>query len=59
MQNHHPTQEEITPIDTTREIFISRIDNLYQQTPIVLTVNAVNSSLVAVVLASYMEQTLW
>src|SRR6516165_4751122 len=59
MQNHHPTHEEITPTDTTREVFISQIDNLYQQTPIVLTVNAVNSSLVAVVLASYMGQTLW
>jgi len=59
MQNHHPAQAEITPTDTTREIFISQIDNLYQQTPIVLTVNAVNSSLVAVVLASYMGQALW
>jgi signal transduction histidine kinase/CheY-like chemotaxis protein len=59
MQNHHPTQEEITPTDTAHEIFISQIYNLYQQTPIVLTVNAVNSSLVAVVLASYMGQTLW
>jgi len=59
MQNHHPTHEEITPTDTTHEIFISQIDNLYQQTPIVLTVNAVNSSLVAVVLASHMGQALW
>jgi len=59
MQNHHPAQAEITPTDTTREVFISQIENLYQQTPIVLTVNAVNSSLVAVVLASYMGQTLW
>ena len=42
----------------SREIYSARIDALYQQTPIVLTVNIVNSALVAAVLASYMGQTL-
>ena len=59
MKNHHRTQQKIKSIDSSEEIYISQIDTLYQQIPIVLTVNAVNSSLVAVVLASYMGQALW
>jgi signal transduction histidine kinase/CheY-like chemotaxis protein len=59
MQNHHPKQQEIKLTDVTREIYITQIETLYQQTPMLLTVNLVNSSLVAVVLASYMGQALW
>jgi signal transduction histidine kinase len=37
----------------------AQIQALYQHTPMVLTVNLVNSALVAIVLASYMGQTRW
>ena len=46
-------------IDSTEAIYIARIAALYRQTPMVLTVNVVNSALVAVVFASYMGHTLW
>ena len=59
MQNHHPTQDKIKSINFTKDIYSSQIDTLYQQTPIVLTVNVVNFSLVAMVLASNMGQALW
>src|SRR6266478_4344803 len=41
------------------EIYTAQIQALYEHTPMVLTVNVVNSALVALVLASYMEQTRW
>jgi hypothetical protein len=59
MKHHHSAQEGVKAFDVTEEIYVSQIDTLYQQTPMVLTVNLVNSSLVAVVLASYMGQALW
>ena len=59
MENHHPTSEEFKSIHVTNEIYNTQIDTLYRQTPIVLIVNVLNSSLVAVVLASYMRQALW
>ena len=59
MKNHHSAKEGITPFDITKRIYVSQINTLYQQTPVVLTVNLVNSSLVAVVLASYLGQGLW
>ena len=59
MKNHHPAQEKIKSIDFAHEIYISQIETVHQQIPIVLTVNVINSSLVAVVLASYMGQALW
>ena len=59
MKNHHSAQKGIKLFDVTKEIYVSQIDTLYHQTPMVLTVNLVNSSLVAVVLASYMGQALW
>ena len=59
MKNHHSAQKGIKLFDVTKEIYVSQIDTLYHQTPMVLTVNLVNSSLVAVVLASYMGQGLW
>lgn len=40
-------------------IYAAQIQALYQHTPIVLTVNAVNSALVSIVLASYLGQTRW
>jgi hypothetical protein len=40
-------------------IYAAQIHALYQHTPMVLTVNVVNSALVAIVLASYMGQTWW
>jgi signal transduction histidine kinase/ActR/RegA family two-component response regulator len=58
-KNHYSRKEGIKPSDITEEIYVSQINTLYQQTPMVLTVNLVNSSLVAVVLASYMGQALW
>ena len=59
MENHHPTSEGFKSIHVTNEIYNTQIDTLYRQTPIVLIVNVLNSSLVAVVLASYMRQALW
>ena len=59
MNYHYRTQEKIIPIGFNREIYDAQIDTLYQQTPMVLTVNLLNSSLVAVVLTSNMGQALW
>ena len=42
-----------------REISAAQFLALYEHMPMVLTVNVVNSALVALVLASYMEQTRW
>ena len=42
-----------------REISAAQFLALYEHMPMVLTVNVVNSALVAVVLASYTEQTRW
>jgi signal transduction histidine kinase len=41
------------------EISAAQISALYQHMPMVLAVNVVNAGLVALVLASYMEQTRW
>jgi hypothetical protein len=46
-------------IDAKREIYTAQIRAVYQHIPMVLAVNIVNSALVALVLASYMEQTRW
>jgi hypothetical protein len=59
MKYHHQTQGKIIPIDTNREIYEAQIDTLYQQTPMVLTVNLLNSALVAVVLTSGMGHAVW
>src|ERR1700745_1139501 len=56
---NNSAKARINQVYLATEIYISRIDTLYKQTPMVLTVNFVNSSLVAVVLASYMGQALW
>jgi hypothetical protein len=45
--------------DLDREISAAQFQALYEHMPMVLTVNVVNSALVALVLASYMEQTRW
>src|SRR5436190_17046756 len=44
---------------TINAIYVAQIRALYQHIPIVLLVNAVNSALVAVVLASYKGQIWW
>ena len=44
-------------ININDKIYTAQIRALYQHTPMVLTVNVVNSALVALVLASYMEHT--
>ena len=44
---------------TTNGIYVAQIRALYQHIPIVLLVNIVNSTLVAIVLASYKGQTWW
>src|SRR6516162_899188 len=59
MNYYHQTQRKIIPIISNREIYETQIDTLYQQAPMVLTVNLLNSSLVAVVLTSSMGQALW
>src|ERR1700756_84941 len=59
MKNHHWAPAKPRSDDFSNEIYVSQIDTLYRQIPIVLSVNGVNSSLVAVVLASYMGQALW
>jgi signal transduction histidine kinase/ActR/RegA family two-component response regulator len=59
MPNFQLTQRKKKSNDATSEIYLAQIDALYQQTPIVLTVNVVNSFLVAMVLASYKGQALW
>ena len=59
MQNCDPTRAQITSDDISRKIYIAQIDTLYKQTPIVLIVNIVNSSLVALLLASYMGQVIF
>jgi signal transduction histidine kinase len=59
MKHHRSAQEGVTLFDATAQIYRSQIDTLYQQTPTVLTVNMINSSLVAVVMASYTGQELW
>jgi signal transduction histidine kinase/ActR/RegA family two-component response regulator len=46
-------------ININNKIYTAQIEALYQHTPMVLAVNIVNSALVALVLASYMEQTRW
>lgn len=43
----------------TSGIYAAKIQAVYQHTPIVLTVNVVNSALVSIVLASYMGQSRW
>jgi len=59
MKNHYSTQKQMKSNASTVEIYNAQIDTLYQQTPMVLTVNAVNSFLVGVLLAYYMGQALW
>jgi signal transduction histidine kinase/ActR/RegA family two-component response regulator len=49
----------VTRIIKNNEIYTSQVDRLYNQTPMVLTVNLVNSALVAVVLALYSGETPW
>jgi signal transduction histidine kinase len=46
-------------IKTNNGIYIAQIRAVYDHIPMVLVVNVVNSGLVALVLASYMEQTTW
>ena len=46
-------------INENQEIFAAQIRALYRHTPMVLAVNVVNSGLVALALASYLEQTRW
>ena len=50
---------DVKRIDANSEVYSAQIDRLYHQTPLVLTVNVVNSALVALVLASYLGQTPW
>ena len=46
-------------IGTNNEVYSAQVNRLYHQTPMVLTVNLVNSALVAVVLASYSGEAQW
>ena len=54
MHNRNSTQERTQSISLSNKIYRDQIDTLYRQTPIVLTVNVVNSALVALLLASYL-----
>ena len=53
------TRSPAKPRKFENEISAAQIWALYQHMPMVLAVNVVNSALVALVLASYMEQTRW
>ena len=46
-------------ININNEIYAAQIRAVYQQTPMVLIVNVVNSALVALILGSYAEHTGW
>src|SRR5260370_41751323 len=46
-------------ININDKIYTAQIRALYQHTPMVLAVNVANSTLVAVVLGSYLEQARW
>jgi len=52
-------RQGIWGISNNQEIFTAQIQALYRHTPMVLAVNIINSGLVALVLASYLEQTRW
>lgn len=52
-------RSDVNRIDANSEVYNAQIDRLYHQTPMVLIVNVVNSTLVAAVLASYLGQTPW
>jgi signal transduction histidine kinase len=56
-EHYTPSTLEHRKIDD--KIYAAQIQALYQHMPMVLAVNVVNSALVALVLASYMEQTRW
>jgi signal transduction histidine kinase/CheY-like chemotaxis protein len=49
----------VAKIDIAHGVHVAQIRALYQYTPMVLTVNMVNSALVSIVLSSYMGQTRW
>ena len=53
------TRQGTWGISNKQEIFTAQIRALYRHTPMVLAVNIINSGLVALVLASYLEQTRW
>ena len=46
-------------INIDNEIYAAQIRAVYQQTPMVLIVNVVNSALVALILGWYAEHTGW
>jgi hypothetical protein len=50
---------DVPKIDIARGVHAAQIRALYQHTPMVLTVNMVNSALVSIVLFSYLGQTRW
>src|SRR5215472_13236230 len=51
--------DPVTLLITNSQIYFAQVDRAYHQTPVVLTVNLVNSALVAVVLALYSGETPW
>src|SRR5215470_19722069 len=63
MSEQHGYEREIadlvTLFITNRQVYFAQVDRVYHQTPMVLTVNLVNSALVAVVLALYSGETPW
>jgi hypothetical protein len=48
-----------SPISNSQQVFTAQIGALYRHTPMVLAVNVINSGLVGLALASYLEQTRW
>ena len=52
-------RRSVVASNVDREIYSAQFLALYEHMPKVLAVNVVNAALVAVVLASYMEQTRW
>src|SRR5215472_704421 len=57
METRHSQGIKIKTNDVNNQIYFRQIETLYQQTPIVLTVNIVNSTLVTLLLMSYVK--LW
>jgi signal transduction histidine kinase len=53
------TERTVEQRNIDNEISAAQIAALYRHMPMVLAVNVINSTLVALVLASYMEQTRW
>jgi signal transduction histidine kinase/ActR/RegA family two-component response regulator len=58
-QNNRSERDNAQANLSKTRVYTAGIDALHRQTPVVLTVNTVNSALVSVILASYKGQAVW